>query len=314
MAQHFLGAGRTVVKRTAERILVGSGMTRVARAIRARHGVVLAYHNIVPDGFRITGDRSLHLPRSRFAEQLDRLARDYDIVPLHEVMNGHDREDRPGTRPRVSITFDDAYRGAVTIGVDELARRELPATIFVAPVLLGRDSFWWDAFAGPDGVIPPEFLRIALEACYGAEESVRYRANALGMRPRRIGGAAAPATEAELRDAMGRARIACASHSWSHTNLAVLSGAKLHDELLLPFAWLKARFETVVPWLSYPYGLVPEHVRAIADAGYEAAVRVNGGPLTGPSADRYRLPRVNIPAGISPDGFRLRVSGMVSRA
>src|SRR5690606_24139516 len=104
-----------------------------------------------------------------------------------------------------------------------------------------------------------------------------------------------------------------ANHTWSHANLAALDPADLGDELLRPMEWLEGRFDRVIPWLTYPYGLYSALVeRRAQDVGLHAAMRVDGGWLRTAMADRerYRLPRLNIPAGVSLRGFRLRTSGI----
>src|SRR6476646_910636 len=108
---------RAGLKQAVERLLIGAGVAGVSRARLRHRSVVLAYHNVVPDDAPPVGDLSLHLSQSRFAAQLDELARHAEVVPLDAVFSR-----AVGKRPRVAITFDDAYLGAVTRGVDELAR------------------------------------------------------------------------------------------------------------------------------------------------------------------------------------------------
>src|SRR5213079_1926770 len=109
---------RSTLKACLEAGLVRSGVTALRRAAHVRHALVLSYHAVVP------------------LEQL--------LAPAP-----------PGRRPRVAITFDDGYRGAVCIGVPELARRDVPATLFVVPGFVGKGPFWWDAVApGARGVDP----------------------------------------------------------------------------------------------------------------------------------------------------------------
>src|SRR2546422_8966546 len=74
------------------------------------------------------------------------LLRTHAIVPLEEVLTPAPS----GRRPRVAITFDDAYQGAIAIGVEELARRGGPAALFVVPAFGGGGSFWWEPL-GRDG-------------------------------------------------------------------------------------------------------------------------------------------------------------------
>ena len=135
-------------RRLVEASLIWCGVDRWAARSRRGRCLVLAYHNIVPDDAAVVGDRSLHLPRHRFAQQLDALVESCDVIPLTAVLS----ERSPDARPAVAITFDDAYQGALTLGARELRARRLPATMFVAPGLLGGHTFWWDALAGPDGL------------------------------------------------------------------------------------------------------------------------------------------------------------------
>jgi hypothetical protein len=81
--------------------------------------------------------------------------------------------------------------------------------------------------------------------------------------------------------------------------------------------WLRERFSNVIPWLAFPYGLTSVPVAdAARSAGYDGALRVDGGWLPPPSRaqiDPYDMPRHNIPAGLSLRGFELRTSGLLDR-
>ena len=131
------------LKHLAEAAIVGSGLTRLTRYAHRSRVLVLAYHNIVPNGETADGDWNLHLPQHEFALHLDTIGRTHDVVPLASIFDPPTR-----ARPRVAITFDDAYAGALHAGLRELERRGMPSTIFVAPGLLGRVT-WWDALAKP---------------------------------------------------------------------------------------------------------------------------------------------------------------------
>jgi peptidoglycan/xylan/chitin deacetylase (PgdA/CDA1 family) len=262
---------------------------------------VLAYHNVVPEGQRASGDRSLHLPQRLFAAQLDTLVRRHDVVPLGDVLTP--RVGRPG-RARVAITFDDAYRGAVTAGLEELAKRGLPATIFVTPDFLGGASFWWD-------VLPNVPRERALDEFVGMDRCVRDWARQEGFPQADVADHSTAVSEEELRAASSQGGITLGSHSWSHPNLARLDDAELTEELARPLRWLRTRFADVIPWLSYPYGLSsPKVEEAAKSAGYEAALLIAGGWVPRQPSDPYALPRLNIPAGMSVAGFDLRISGL----
>ncbi|MFL5541702.1 MAG: polysaccharide deacetylase family protein, partial [Longimicrobiaceae bacterium] len=104
--------------------------------------------------------------------------------------------------------------------------------------------------------------------------------------------------------------ITLGSHAWSHPDLAALGAAELRMELAASLASLRARFPGAIPWISYPYGRVsPAVARAAREAGYRGGVRVEGGAVRA-GDDPLALPRVNVPAGVSPEGFTLRARGM----
>lgn len=302
---------RARVKRAAEAVLLRGGPARLARALLRGRTLVLAYHNVVPDGEAPRGDPSLHLPRRSFAEQLDLLCATHEVVPLDRVLDPPKAGDH---RPRVAITFDDAYRGAVTVGVEELARRGLPATVFVAPAFVGGRSFWWDAVAGPAGCLPESGRAHALASLRGEDPAVRAWAREQGWRERSIGPAGLAAAEEELAAAARTAGITLGSHSWGHPNLARLEPEALREELRRPLAWLRERYDAVLPWLAYPYGISsPAVEQAAGEVGYRAAVRVEGGWFSAPPANPYAIPRMNVPAGLSADGFALRAAGLLGR-
>ncbi len=311
-------AMRRALKDAVERGLVDSGIARWGLRRRCGQRLVLAYHNIVPDGTPAGGDASLHLPRRRFVEQLDAVEEWCDVVPLTSVLGpSHDT-----ARPQVIITFDDAYFGAVTLGVGELARRSLPATIFVVPGCLGRLGFWWDRYVpAQHGLTPASFRELALEQLRGDDAAIEAWARDARVAPAAVDPAHRVADQTELQNAVGaHPGLTLASHSWSHANLSRLTGDALSNELSAPLAWLADHAERSLRWLSYPYGRwSPPVAQAAAAAGYDGALAISGGWIDGAVGggrggaigDRYAVPRYNVPAGLSLRGFRLRLAGLV---
>ena len=293
-----------------ERLLVISGLPSATIARLRGDTLILAYHNIIPDGELPAGDRSLHLPRRAFVAHLDALVETHNIVSLDDVVK---HVPAGSSRPRAVITFDDAYRGAVTVGVAELAARSLPATIFVSPAFVGGGTFWWDVLTPPFAdSLDPAFRSRALREWRGIDAVVRAGALECGLVVQPVPDYVACASENELLHAAAHDGISFAAHTWSHPNLALLEDAELRAELVRPLSWLRERFGRVISALSYPYGLsttVTEH--AAAQAGYHAAFRISGGWLRGVAQSSYALPRLNVPAGVSPHGFLLRASGVL---
>jgi len=292
---------------------VTTGLAALART-RVRHrALVFAWHNIIPDNHPPAGDRSLHLPLAAFAAQLELLQATHEIVPLAALVGDSGRSHRPAaTRPRAALTFDDAYEGAVTLGVAEVVRRGLPATVFVAPAFVDGGTFWWDACA-PDAGWGDADRAEALGTLRGEDTPVRHWVRARGGREQTVPPLARGASLAALQEAARRPGIMLGAHSWSHPNLTRLDAEELDRELRRPLAWLHERFGGASDVLAYPYGLASAAVaRAARAVGYRAGVLVSGGWLRD-SDDPFHLPRLNIPAGLSRNGFALRAAGLWCR-
>jgi peptidoglycan/xylan/chitin deacetylase (PgdA/CDA1 family) len=289
-------------------MIIASGLAAARRRAMRQRTLILAYHDVVPHGESVRGDLSLHLPQRQFAEQLDVLGEIGHVVPLAAIS-----DEPPGDRPRFVVTFDDAYAGALSAAVVELRRRNMPGTVFAAPGLFGL-SPWWDLLANDDTGRTPEVDRNhAMVQLAGRRDAVLDWARADSTRVITTAGAAKIGTSEQLKAALEYDGLTVASHSWSHANLAVLSGAELEIELRKPAEWLKRKFAgRYMPWLAYPYGLAtPATEQAAAAAGYAGAVRVEGGWLRGRTAQNpFALPRLNVPRGLSGAGFVLRSSGI----
>ena len=292
-----------------ERGLVGLGLHRRALRRLAPSAVVLAYHNIVPRGERPAGDLSLHLDQADFADQLDVLAETHDVVPLEALA-------APWTsdRPRAVITFDDAYRGALTAGLEELERRDMPSTVMVAPGILGTAT-WWDALSLPDQPgLAPELRRHALEVLQGRGGRILDWARDEGLPMAELPDHALPATAEEVIEAGRRGKTALGVHTWGHPNLAVLTEAECADEYDRSRAWLEERAPRFSDWLAYPYGLHAPPAVTAARERFVGTLLIEGGlawrrgrPMAGDAG----TPRINVPRGLSPAGLRLRLGGVL---
>ena len=302
-----MSALRATLKRAAERLMAASPLPRFARQRHAGHCVVLALHNIVADQAQVGGDRPLHLAVSDFERFLDLLSATHAIVGLDQL-----QAPSSGDRPRAAITFDDAYAGALRHGLPALAARGLPATIFVAPGLLGRAGCWWDRLADPDAGLDPQVRDTALRALRGDDAAIIKWAptagHALSAPPEHF----RIATEDELTAAARQRGITFGAHTWSHPTLTELNAAELRQELEQSLSWLRARFQNARPWLAYPYGITsPPVARAAEAAGYALGFLVSGGWITSPHQDRWTLPRWSVASGLSDRGFVLHAAGVI---
>lgn len=301
---------RTAAKGLAELTLRVSVAPVLRRALRQR-SVIFAYHDVIPDRWTGGGDRSLHLPLADFRAQLDILQATHDVVPVRQLLRAGTAQRR---RPRAAITFDDAYRGAVSLGLAELARRRLPATVFVTPDFLDGGAFWWDELSSPTKGLDPQLREQALEQLQGDDEAIRNWAAERHAPLWAAGPEARGAAIADLEAAVAGGLVTLGAHTRRHPNLVRVDSQRLTRELTEPLAWLRERFpRAAVPLLAYPYGRFDARVvRAAAAAGYEAAFAIEGGWVPTQIDKPFAIPRINVPAGISANGFALRASGLLT--
>ena len=303
-----------LLKPIAEKALGNRLAFRAVSLIRRPKALVLAFHNVLPDGVRPRGDRSLKLPVDSFRAIIDWIPDAFDVVPLDSVFaeSGFESE-----RPRAAITFDDAYEGAISVGIPELQRRGLPATVFVVSGADSSQTFWWDALADgfPDG-LPPKLREAALTKAKGRDEDVRAWAYENGLPMVGMSGAFVSASWDEIERTAALPGVTIGSHSRTHANLAALIHAELVTELVESRRDLSARLPGTRPWLAYPYGRYSREVELASEhAGYEFACRVSGGTVLrrDDPVPLYRVPRLNIPAGLTLAGFRLLAAGLLGR-
>lgn len=269
--------------------------------------LVLAYHNVVSSDRLEYGDASLHLPIERFVAHCEMLADQAEVVALGSQLAHADK-------PRVAITFDDAYAGAVKNALPELARRQWPATVFVAPGLLGGRSFWWDSLRrGGKRVLPAEFRRRAMFDCGGRDGEVRSVARESGFELLDPPDEALSSTEGELEAALrGNPLLTLGAHTWGHVCLTAVPVEEADYQIRQSLQWLQRFGGRSIDHLAYPYGEHSPQVEEIARAaGCNRSYRVDGGWSRASDPDQA-VPRLNVPAGLSAAGLSLRLHGILA--
>ena len=297
-------------KGVVERTLVRTGLVRFVERRRRPAVVVLAYHNIVPVGEKPAGDVSLHLDQQAFADQLDWLLEGRRVVALEEAFVQSEGDEET----RVVLTFDDAYQGMMTAGVEELSKRNLPATVFVPPALLGSTGFWWDLLAPPGEPLDPRVRAHALTELSGRTEAILAWAEAEGLAMQDLPRHTKPVVEAAMDPGRGNGRLRLGAHSWSHPNLARLSDEEAFEELRASRDWLAERTDRFTNWLAYPYGLVADGAQRAAEMIFDGALLVAGGPSQRDGRRvgfPYRVPRINVPRGLTIEGLAMRIAGLL---
>lgn len=201
------------------------------------------------------------MSRRDYCRQLDWLQSNYEIVALDEAQ----RRIQGGfnDRPTVSITFDDGYADNAYFAIEELARRGLTATYFVATefVRTGR-PFPHDERAGE----PLEVNTI---------DDLRYF-RALG--------------------------IEIGAHSRTHADLGqIKEGGSLRDEIEGSIRQLEDWLGFTVRYFAFPYGLPANTSQAAVDqiitsglAGFCTAY----GAWNWPGEGGYHLRRIHADPGL----------------
>ena len=301
---------RRGLKRIVESTIVRSGLPKLKLGQLAGQRLILAYHNVVPSGRTVWGERSLHITRELFRRHLDVISGMCHVVPLPELLNNREAAGGTASRPFVSITFDDAYRGAAQEGVEDLESFNIPATYFVVPGLGEQPGFWWDLLAETrGGQLPPELRRRALEEFRGCQDEVLKNLGSSDTGSLEPPAYARPSSCDELRELGSRPGIHIGCHTWSHPNLTRLTVKEQMAELERAQEWLRAEPRALAGVLSYPYGLHDPLVQESArQAGFDHALRIDGGWLSRAGSPDLAVPRLNVPSGLSPDGLKLRLS------
>ena len=135
---------KELLRTTASRVVVGSGLSRVARRSFPKRGtMILLGHRVHPDleGY-LPGLDPLH-----FEAQLDYLTRTYTVVRLSELVERLERGQTAWTNSIV-LTFDDGFRDNYDNAFPLLKRYGAPATIFLVTGCLSDGTLPWPQWLG----------------------------------------------------------------------------------------------------------------------------------------------------------------------
>jgi peptidoglycan/xylan/chitin deacetylase (PgdA/CDA1 family) len=261
-----------------------------------------------------------------FEQQVEFLSRYFSVIPLSELVQRWRRG--KSIAKCASLTFDDAYAGVLSLGDAVLRKYSLPATMFVASeASSGAKPFWWDivhSLALSDQSALFDLLlqnrlpqQIALS---GDLELVRQwvlseRGGILDIAaavsrdttvlPRHV----RAMTEEELRRLCADGRWTLAGHTAAHPALPQLPAQAQAVEIRGGSEWLTQRFEKVLPFVAYPYGLLANStIDAARSCGMTAGFTMDPRPPM-PSDLALALPRV----GLSQHTERRRVPLRLSR-
>jgi peptidoglycan/xylan/chitin deacetylase (PgdA/CDA1 family) len=288
------------------------------------------YHRVLPaeEVSRRAVEPGMYVTPGSFARQLSWLEARFRVLPLHELVARFEQR-RALPRSACAITFDDGWRDNYTHALPELARRGLPATVFVVTERVGTEgSFWPDEVClrmAPLSELDRRRLAAelgavssgdAVEGLLGHMKDLSELERGVALDELRAATEEPPDLGRELLhwdelDRLSRAGIDVESHGATHAILTGLPDEQVERELRSARETLLERGHGRHALLAYPSGAHDDRVSRIArGVGYRAGFTVERG-LAHEAVDRMALPRLSVHEDISHTRaeFLLRVPG-----
>ena len=235
--------------------------SRAYRPLFRNKAVIVLFHRVDD---RYPGD-PITCSTAQFREFCSFFHRYFTVVPFHVLIAKLERGD--DVSRHLVITFDDGYRDNRR-AADELLRRRMPASFFIATDFIGSDRVpWWDAESG----IGSEWM-----------------------------------SWADVRS-LSDDGFELGAHTKNHVDLGVVSGAEAVEEIVGSARRLVAETGIPIDLFSYPYGrphqITEENRKIVRKAGFVCCPSAYGGTV-GKGEDPFRIRRTPIsPWHISPYQF-----------
>jgi len=285
-------------------------LTRLARQLK-NSGLVLCYHNVVPD--TDPGPQAalgLHMPLPTFERQMRWLAANYEVVPLEEFVRRLSRG--ASLHGIAAVTFDDGYGGVFDHAWPLLRDLSIPATVFVIAEVPGQDEgFWWDHGDVLKAYSPARREHWLTTLRGDRATIVESLSHARG--PDRPSPCYGPAGWQTISEAVS-AGLGLGVHSATHRSLLALDDLDLRLEVVASRDMITRATGVTPEFFAYPYGLWNDRVRgAVRSAGYRAAFTLDYGHNAA-TADPWALRRVNVPTGIEDAAFEAWAAGLNLRS
>lgn len=251
---------------------------------------VVVYHDISDHPSDFEAPLGVSTPTARFLQQIERLARDYDVIDVGTLISG-----RLPRRPLL-ITFDDHYRSVLDVARSVLAPRGLPAVLFTNPDLLGRDKLPLDAALGwvasRHGLLAlaaalgvpgePTLAQLLFGPLAGLAPSERRQlrddlVRRFGIGPEDLTTRRPSLEPANLRE-LALLGVEIGNHTASHASCRALRGEERRAEVVGAKEALERMTGRPVRTFSVPYGdpadLSPEMLGLLRASGHEATFLV----------------------------------------
>ncbi len=193
-----------------------------------------------------------------------------DMLARHATVVSADWRGRNPRRLLCAITFDDAFQSVLSNALPELAKRQLPCTIFVPAGTMGRSPDW------------------VMETDDEVAEIV---------------------ASAEDIKSLPASLVTIGAHTVSHPFLSRIPRDAARSEIELSRSILSDVIGQPVRTLSFPYGDYDDDVMMICkEAGYDLVFSIKPDPVD-PLADEFIRGRVVVDPNDGPLEFFLKMTG-----
>jgi peptidoglycan/xylan/chitin deacetylase (PgdA/CDA1 family) len=309
----------THLKGTVCRALQHSGLLSLTTSLvepRGRqraHGCfqVLTYHRVADDGDAYVGATSV----AGFERQMRCIREHFHPMSLTDLLAAAARHEIPSRA--IAVTFDDGYADLFVHAFPIVQRYQIPATVFLATGLMGRDEPMWNDQIGmairattcgevqplPDlGPLPlrtaeqrQSALKQTLEALKRwppAERACRTAEVVRALGVSTDGGPRMLRWEQVTR--MYAAGIDVGAHTVNHPVLSCLTPEAAWEEIVGSKRMIEDRLQAPARHFAYPNGTAQDFdettQQMVERAGFASAVSTIFG-VNSPETDRYALRR-----------------------
>lgn len=330
-------------RQQAAALAAKSGMLGAAErieALRPNMLRILVYHRIGdPRAEADRADPSLFSATAEeFAWQMAYLKENYNVITPEVLFASVDGEAELPPRA-VMVTFDDAYQDFATHAWPVVSQLDVPTVMFAATDYLSHDgsgskSFWWDelynAIIGSDCEsfeLPSVGTWTLSDHCERVEMFMAIKHWLKGQPHREamqqvdriiraLGGLKNPTPTCmswETLRVMSDEGLYVGPHTCSHPLLSRISLEEAWREIAGSQDALKAQLGTTLPLFAYPSGQPADYrtelYRVLQSEGIRAAVTTIEGHNVLGRVPAFSLRRVGLAPYLTPDEFRLVLTG-----
>lgn len=130
---------RFIKRQIISPFLFHTGLLKLLRS-KPESNIIVNFHGVKVEKYNPLNKR--HLDRETFIQILQYLKKEFYIAPIGELVSAKEElSERPLSKPRAFLTFDDGYLNNFTIAAPILNEMNIPATYFIVTASLHDKNF-----------------------------------------------------------------------------------------------------------------------------------------------------------------------------